>query len=69
MDFHEGASWNLTIPTVCPCPDTCAYQSDLENAAAIDGNLEDRRESNMVRMFRRLLRGGGRQRVTGVWIL
>jgi len=26
-------------------------------------------ESNMVRMFKRLLRGGGRQRVTGVWIL
>jgi len=23
----------------------------------------------MVRMFKRLLRGGGRQRVTGVWII
>jgi len=27
------------------------------------------RRENMVRMFKRLLRGGGRQRVTGVWIL
>jgi len=24
---------------------------------------------DMVRMFKRLLRSGGRQRVTGVWIL
>ena len=24
---------------------------------------------DMVRMFKRLLRGGGRQRVIGVWIL
>jgi len=52
-----------------PGRDTYVAKSDLEDAIAIDRNLGDRRESDMVRMFRRLLRGGGRQRVSGVWIL
>ena len=44
------------------------HDSDLDEAD-VEGNLGVRREPNMVRMFKRLLRGGGRQRVTGVWIL
>jgi hypothetical protein len=33
-----------------------------------DGNLGVRRESTMVRMFKRLLRSGSRQRVVGQWV-
>lgn len=32
-------------------------------------NLGDRREFDMVRMFRRLLRTGSKQRVLGTWVL
>ena len=41
-------------------------QSDLDNELADNGNLG--KEADMVRMFRRLLRGGTKHYVTGYWV-
>ena len=49
--------------------ETLAYRSDLENAGATVSNLEIGGNSEMMRIFKRLLRSSGKQRVTGVWIL
>ena len=69
MDFHEWDAWHLMMVNVRADGQTVAHTSDLET-------LPQRWESkgiggaeHMVRMFRRLLRGSGRQRVTGVWIV
>ena len=70
MASHDPGRGFLTIHEGRPCRDTLGTESDLDNAAANEGNLGDRRESSMVRMFKRLLRGGvSRPRVVGSWIL
>ncbi len=61
-------SWKLTIPPDGPQGETWTHSSDMDNAGANEWNLRDRRDSNMVRMFKRLLRGGTKQHVTGVWV-
>ncbi len=70
MGSHDPIPGFLTIPEPPPSRNTLGTESDVENAAANEGNLGDRRESNMMRMFKRLLRGGvTRPRVVGSWIL
>ena len=70
MDSNDPEPGFLTIHESQPSRDTLGTESDLDNAAANEGNLGDRRESSMVRMFKRLLRGGvSRPRVVGSWIL
>jgi hypothetical protein len=55
------------IPSAEAYADTCGARNDLEDAAANEGNLRGQ-EGVMVRMFRRLLRGGSKQRVAGAWV-
>jgi len=57
----------LTIFVWHPPEQTGHNGSDLDNTVADDGNLKGRR-ANVVRMFRRLLRGGAKQHVTGYWV-
>ena len=46
MVFHWAGPLLLTIPSWAHHEDTVAHANDLEDAAADEGNLEDRRESN-----------------------
>jgi len=62
-----ASSCNFTIPSDRTSVETCATRNDLEVTAADEGNLGEQ-EGAMVRMFRRLLRGGSRQRVAGIWV-
>jgi len=55
------------IPVRLPSCETVAC-SDLESSAADEGNLRGKEGADMVRMFKRLLRGGPKQRVTGAWV-
>lgn len=42
--------------------------NDLDRTTAREGNLREQEGGRMVRMFRRLLRGGSKQRVAGIWV-
>jgi hypothetical protein len=65
MVLHEGVYRELTIPIRRPSCDT--HWRDLVDSDR--ANLGREGEIVMVRMFRRLLRGGAKQRVVGAWIL
>ncbi len=65
MVLHEGVYKELTIPIGRPTCDT--HLRDLVDSGR--GNLGKEGETVMVRIFRRLLRGGTKQRVVGAWIL
>lgn len=60
-------AWDLTISASCGYRDTMD-SNDLERSAATKGNLGELEGIQMVRMFKRLLRSGSRQRVVGQWV-
>ena len=49
-------------------PGHSGNESDLANSVRTAGNLKGQEGLDMVRMFRRLVRGGGRQRAVGYWV-
>lgn len=69
MDFRDAISWILTIPSTGATRNTDGHNSDLEYAPTNHSNLEGKEGTPMIRMFRRLLRGGGRSRMVGGWIV
>ena len=68
MDSH-GQGMVIDDSPRLALPGHCVNSNDLELSAATKGNLGDLGGNHMVRMFRRLVRGGGRQRVVGLWII
>ena len=67
MGFHGSMQWDLMIPVVRSVTDTDNRKRDLVDTVA-EGKSQEREEVDMVRMFRRLLRTGTKQRVVGSWI-
>jgi hypothetical protein len=59
MEFDDSQ------PLISPGHYACS--NDLEDTVGSEGNL-GKEEGVMVRMFKRLLRGGTKQRVAGAWV-
>ena len=69
MDFHEVLLRGFDDSLLPSGWRHFAHSSDLEITAPHDENQRLGGSFEMVRMFKRLLRGGSKQRVLGSWVL